>query len=134
MLNLMQWLLASRDMPMGLSESGIQTTVSETQLSGGGIQPPGSGSKSRKHKRGRNEVTNALLEKMITMQKSSDQMMMSLEEKQMRMEERQMELDAQIRREEGQFQLHMMHSKIWFTLYHHQYHITLSIPLLTLEA
>ena len=42
------------------------------------------------------------------MQKSSDQIMMSLEEKRMKMEERQMELDAQIRQEERQFQLQMM--------------------------
>ena len=86
-----------------------QPSGSETQPSGSGIQPPDSGSKSRKRKRGRNEATNELLEKMITMQKSSDQMMMSLEEKRMKMEERQMELDAQMRREERQFQLQMMH-------------------------
>ena len=86
-----------------------QPSGSETQPSGSGIQPSDSGSKSRKHKQGRNEATNELLEKMITMQKSSDQMMMSLEEKRMKMEERQMELDAQMRREERQFQLQMMY-------------------------
>ena len=45
---------------------------------------------------------------MITMQKSSDQMMMSLEEKRMKMEERQMEIDGQMCREERQFQLQMI--------------------------
>ena len=34
---------------------------------------------------------------MISMQKSSDQMIMSLEEKRMKMEERQMKLDVQMR-------------------------------------
>ena len=90
------------------SGSGTQPSGSGTQPSGSGTQPSGSGSKSRKRKRGRNEATNELLEKMITMQKSSDQMMMSLEEKRMKMEERQIELDAQMRREERQFQLQMM--------------------------
>ena len=90
------------------SVSGTQPSVSETQPSGSGTQPTGSGSKSRKRKRGRNEATNELLEKIITMQKSSDQIMMSLEEKRMKMEERQMELDAQMHQEERQFQLQMM--------------------------
>ena len=48
------------------------------------------------------------IRKMITMQKSSDKMMVSLEEKRMKMEERQMEIDVQMHREERQFQLHMM--------------------------
>ena len=90
------------------SGSGLQLTGSETQPSGSESQPSGSGSKSRKRKRGRSEATNELLEKMITMQKSSDQMMMSLEEKRMKMEERQMEIDVQMCREERQFQLQMM--------------------------
>ena len=66
----------------------MQPSGSETQPSGSG-----SGDKSRKRKRGRSEATNELLEKMITMQKSSDQIM-SLEEKRMKMEERQMEIDG----------------------------------------
>ena len=70
------------------SGSGTQPTGNGTQPSGSETQPPGSGSKSKKRKRGRSEATNELLEKMITMQKSSDQMMMSLEEKRMKMEER----------------------------------------------
>ena len=90
------------------SGSGLQLTGSGTQPSGSESQPSGSGSKSRKRKRERSEATNELLEKMITMQKSSDQMMMSLEEKTMKMEERQMEIDVQMRREERQFQLQMM--------------------------
>ena len=90
-------------------DNETQPSVSGTQPSGSGIQVPESGSKSRKRKRGRNEATNELLEKMVSMQKSSDQMMMSLEEKRIKMEERQMELDAQMRREERQFQLQMMH-------------------------
>ena len=45
---------------------------------------------------------------MITMQKSSDQMMMSLEEKRIKIEERQMEIDVQMCREERQFHLQMM--------------------------
>ena len=46
------------------------------------------------------------------MQKTSDQMMMSLEEKQMKMEERQIELDAQMRQEERQFQLQMIQTLV----------------------
>ena len=90
------------------SGSGSQPQGSGTQPSGSESQPSGSGgNKSRKRKRG-SEATNELLEKMVAMQKSSDQMMMSLEEKRMKMEERQIELDAQMRREERQFQLQMM--------------------------
>ena len=40
-----------------------------------------------------------ILEKTVTMQKSSDQVMISLEEKRTKMEERQMEIDVQVRRE-----------------------------------
>ena len=90
------------------SGSGLQLTGSRTQPSGSETQPSGSGSKSRKQKRGRSEATNELLEKMITMQKSSDQMMMSLEEKRMKIEERQMEIHVQMRREERQIQLQML--------------------------
>ena len=57
----------------------------ETQPSGSRTQSSGSGSKC---KQGRIEAIG----KMITIQKSNDQMMMSLEEKRMKMEERQMEL------------------------------------------
>ena len=46
--------------------------------------------------------------KVITLQKSSDQIMMSLEEKRMKMEEQQMEIDVQMYREERRFQLQMM--------------------------
>ena len=67
------------------------------------IQPAESKNKSRKRKQGKNETSNELLEQMITIQMTSDQMMMSLEEKRMKMEERQMELDAQMRQEERQF-------------------------------
>ena len=81
-------------------------------------QPSGSGSKSKKQKWGRSEATNELLEKMITMQKSSDQMM-SLEEKRIKMEERQMEIDVQMRCEEWQFQLQMMQILIKQNMTHH---------------
>ena len=53
------------------SGSGLQLTGSRTQPSGSETQPSGSGRKSRKRKRGRSEATNELLEKMITMQKST---------------------------------------------------------------
>ena len=56
---------------------------------------------------------------MITMQKSSDQMMMTLEEKRMKMEERQMEIDVQMRREERQFQLQMMEMLMQQNVTHH---------------
>ena len=42
------------------------------------------------------------------MQKSNDQMMMSLEEKRINIEERQMEIDVQMCRKERQFHLQMM--------------------------
>ena len=71
----------SGSQPIG---NGTQPSGSETQPSRSETQPSGSGSKSKKRKWGRNEATNELLEKMITMQKSSDQMMMSLEEKRMK--------------------------------------------------
>ena len=45
---------------------------------------------------------------MITMQKSSDQMMMSLKKKRMKMEEQQMEIDVQMHHEERRFQLQML--------------------------
>ena len=45
---------------------------------------------------------------MITMQKSSDKMMISLDEERMKMEERQMEINVQMHHEERQFQLHMI--------------------------
>ena len=89
------------------SGSGTQPFSSGTQPFGSQTQPSGSGNKSRKCKRGRNEAINELLEQMITMQKTSDEMMMTLEVKRMKMEERQMEIDAQICREERQFQLQM---------------------------
>lgn len=90
------------------SSTLVNMEDSERQPSGSGKQTLGSGSKSRKCKRGRSESTNELFEKMIAMQKSSDQMMMSLEEKRIKMGERQMELDAQMCHKERQFQLQMM--------------------------
>ena len=66
------------------SGSGSQPTGNGTQPYGSKTRPSGSGSKSKKRKRGRSEATNELLEKMITMQKSGDQMMMTLEEKRMK--------------------------------------------------
>lgn len=65
-------------------------------------------SKSKKRKQSKNEVTNALLEKMVNLQENSDKMMYMLEEKRAKMEERQIELDAQLRREERDFQLQIM--------------------------
>ena len=65
---------------LNTEDGKTQPSGSGTQPSGSGIQPSGSGRNSRKRKQG-SEATNELLEKMISMQKSSDQMMMSLEEK-----------------------------------------------------
>ena len=58
---------------MNTDEGETQQSVSVTQPSGSGIQPADSKNKSRKHKRGKSEATNELLEQMIT----SDQMMIS---------------------------------------------------------
>jgi len=55
-------------------EGETQKSVSVTQR----IQPAESKNKSRKRKQGKNETSNELLEQMITMQKTSDQMMMLL--------------------------------------------------------
>ena len=99
--------------------NGTQPSGSETQPAGSETQPSGSESKSKKRKRGRSEATNELLEKMITMQKSSDQIMMTLEEKRMKMEEKQMEIDVQMRREERQFQLQMMQMLMQQNMTHH---------------
>ena len=79
-------------------------------VDGGGDDTHASGSKSkpRKCKLGKREATNELMEKMIEIQEKSDKLMMTLEEKRMKMEKRQMELDAQMRREERDFQLQMM--------------------------
>jgi len=48
------------------------------------------------------------LKKMVTMQEKNDEMMFKLEEKRTRMEEKQMELNAQLKREERDFQLKLM--------------------------
>ena len=71
---------------------------------------PGSsiGNKSKKQKLGKREFTNELLDKMITAQENSDKLLLSLEEKRMKTEERQMEIDAQLRREEMNFQFQIM--------------------------
>jgi len=45
---------------------------------------------------------------MVTMQEKNYEMMSKLEEKRISMEEKQMELDAQLRREEHDFQLQLM--------------------------
>ena len=71
-------------------------------------EPQQPDSKSRKRKQGKQEGTNALLEKMVKLQENSDKMLYMLEEKRAKMEERQMELDAQLRREEREFQLQMV--------------------------
>ena len=78
-------------------------------IDGGGDDTLATGSKSkpRKCKLGKREATNELMEKMIEMQEKSDKLMMTLEEKHMKIEEYQMELDAQMCREERDFQLKM---------------------------
>ena len=45
---------------------------------------------------------------LIEMQEKSDNMMMELEMKRAKLEEKQIEMDAQLRREEREFQLQMM--------------------------
>jgi len=45
---------------------------------------------------------------MVKMQENSDKMMYTLEEKRMKMKEERMKLDAQLRREERQFELQMI--------------------------
>ena len=86
------------------------SNTDRTVVDGGGddTHASGSKSKSRKCKLGKREATNELMEKMIEMQEKSDKLLMTLEEKRMKMEERQMELDAQMPREERDFQLKMM--------------------------
>ena len=63
---------------------------------------------TRKRKKSKYDVTGDLLDKFISMQEKSDKMMMELENKRAKMEERQMELEAQMRRDEQNFQLQMM--------------------------
>ena len=79
--------------------SSNTVAISEAQQSNG---------KLNKRKRSKNEVTNSLLERMVRLHENSDKMMYMLEEKRTKMEERQIELDAQLRREERDFQLQIM--------------------------
>ena len=82
-------------------------TSSTTTLSASGSNPDVNDetqqtirNETRKRKRGKNEVTNVLLERMVKLQENSDRMLCMIEEKRVKMEERQMELDAQLTREE----------------------------------
>ena len=88
--------------------SGSSTTDRTVVDGGDDTHESGSKGKPRKRKLGKREATNEHMEKMIEMQEKSDKLMMTLEEKRMKMEERQMELDAQMHREERDFQLKMM--------------------------
>ena len=88
------------------SITSVARPNTDTEETSRETQPPDS--KSRKRKRGKLEGTNALLEKMVKLQENSDKMLCMLEEKRAKMEERQMELDAQLRREEREFQLQML--------------------------
>ena len=88
------------------SITSVARPSTDTEETSRETQPPDS--KSRKRKRGKLEGTNALLEKMVKLQENSDKMLCMLEEKRAKMEERQMELDAQLRREEREFQLQML--------------------------
>ena len=77
-------------------------------------------SKSKlKRKRSKSEASKALLEKMVKLQENSDKMMFMLEEKRANMEERQIELDAQLRREERDFQLQIMQMMMRQNVPHH---------------
>ena len=53
-------------------------------------------------------VTGELITKLTDVQQSSDRLMIELEEKRLKLEEKQMEREAQLRREERDFQLQMM--------------------------
>ena len=79
-------------------------------VDGGGddIKATGSKGKPRKRKLGKTKPQMNLWKKMIEMQEKSVKLMMTLEEKHIKIEEYQMELDAQMRREEKDFQLKMM--------------------------
>ena len=88
------------------SITSVARPSTDTEETSRETQPPDS--KSRKCKRGKLEGTNALLEKMVKLQENSDKMLCMLEEKRAKMEERQMELDAQLRREEREFQIQML--------------------------
>ena len=72
-----------------------------------------------KLKRSKSEASKALLEKMVKLQENSDKMMFMLEEKRANMEERQIELDAQLRREERDFQLQIMQMMMRQNVPHH---------------
>ena len=63
---------------------------------------------NRKRKRSKFDMTGEMLDKLIGMQEKSDKMLMELEMKRARLEEKQMEMDAQMRREEREFQLQMI--------------------------
>ena len=87
-------------------------TSSTTTLSASGSNPDANDEtqqtiRNETRKQGKNEVTNVLLERMVKLQENSDRMLCMIEEKRVKMEERQMELDAQLRREEREFQLQM---------------------------
>ena len=63
----------------------------------------------KKIKRSRAEtIANEITDKLLDMQSQSDQLMIALEEKRLKFEEKQMEQDAQLRREEREFQMTMM--------------------------
>ena len=63
---------------------------------------------SKKRKRSKFDVAGELIDKLIGMQEKSERMMLDLEEKRTRLEEKQLELDANLRREERDFQFKMM--------------------------
>ena len=63
---------------------------------------------SRKRKKGKVDKAGEMMDKFIGMQEKSDKMFMELEMKRARLEEKQIEMDAQLRREEREFQLQMM--------------------------
>ena len=81
---------------------------------------------SRKRKRNKPEnVVGDLLQKVLDAQNSSDLKMMELEEKRLKMEERQMEREAQLRREEREFQMRMVQLMMSQSYYSRFGHTTL---------
>ena len=86
--------------------SGDVTTTSQEQTKGSdgtAIEK----ATSRKQKEGKVDKAGEMMDKFIGMQEKSDKMFMELEMKRARLEEKQIEMDAQLRREEREFQLQM---------------------------
>ena len=103
--------------PSQMSSSNTISHNSPNAVTISEAQPPNG--KLNKRKRSKNEVANSLLERMVRLHENSDKMMYMLEEKRAKMEERQIELDAQLRREERDFQLQIMQIMMRQSTPHH---------------